>query len=234
MRRLLLALCALPFAAPAFAQVSTNDQALDSLKSAPAAHAEQSRSTTTRTRRAGRHATAPASVQPHQKVPQVPAGPPPNPVIAPAPLVMPNHPPPPPPPVPLRADATGAATRIAGGTRITFAAGGSTLNPSTFNAIKAVAEAAKANPAMTIDVTAWAPGKPDDPSTPRRLSLDRALAVRAVLIGVGVASERIHAIAKGMTDIGAAPADRADLLTQSPPRSADTSPPAAQQNKTSR
>jgi outer membrane protein OmpA-like peptidoglycan-associated protein len=215
MRRLLLALCALPI--PALAQVSTNDQALDSLKSAspPPAETQDAKPARARPRHATHHATGAAGVlKPGQKLPQVPPAPPPNPVIAPPPLVMPSHPPPPPPPVPLRADAPGAASQIAGGTRVTFGAGAATLNPATFNAIRSVADAAHATPGTTIDVIAWAPGKPDDPSTPRRISLDRALAVRAVLINAGIESERIHAVAKGMNDIGAAPPDRVDILPQ--------------------
>jgi hypothetical protein len=154
--------------------------------------------------------------KPSQKLPKVPPAPPPNPVIAPPPLVMPNHPPPPPPPVPLRADAPGQVSAIAGGTRITFAPGGATLNPTTFNAIKSIADSARASPGTSIEIIAWAPGQADDPSTPRRLSLDRALAVRAVLINAGLPSERIHAIARGMNDIGAAPLDRVDILPQGP------------------
>jgi hypothetical protein len=64
-----------------------------------------------------------------------------------------------------------------------------------------------------ISVTAWAAGNNDDPSTPRRVSLDRALAARAVLINAGVISERIHAVAKGFADPGAGPIDRVDIAT---------------------
>ncbi len=215
----LLALSPVALGPAAFGQVTTNDTALDSLKSAPA---PQTRAAAPeRPEAARRHArritsraahVPPAAAKPAQKLPAVPAAPPANPVIAPPPLVMPNHPPPPPPPVPLRADAAGRVIALAEGTRITFAPGGSTLNPATFDAILAVAAQAKANPAMTVGVTAWAPGTADDPSTPRRLSLDRALAARAVLIANGVVSERIRTIAKGMTDLGTtAPADRVDI-----------------------
>jgi outer membrane protein OmpA-like peptidoglycan-associated protein len=120
--------------------------------------------------------------------------------------------------VPLRADAPGQATPLPDGTRITFGPGSSTLNPATFSAILAIAAQAKANPAMILGVTAWAPGTADDPSTPRRLSLDRALAARAVLIANGIVSERIRTIAKGMIDLGInAPADRAEIIKILPP-----------------
>jgi outer membrane protein OmpA-like peptidoglycan-associated protein len=133
-------------------------------------------------------------------------------VIAPPPIVLPTHPPPPPPPIPVKPNAQGAATALPDGTRVTFGAGLSDLNPGTLAAIKAIAPEALANPAMTIGVTAWAPGTKDDPSTPRRLSLDRALAARAVLINAGIPSERIRAIAKGMNDIGDASPDRVEVV----------------------
>jgi hypothetical protein len=148
--------------------------------------------------------------------PQVPLAPPANPVIAPPPIVLPVHPPPPPPPIPVRKDAPGAATPIPEGIRITFGAAISDLNPATLAAIRALAAEAQANPNVVIGVTAWAPGSPDDPSTPRRLSLDRALAARAVLINAGIVSERIRTIAKGMIDIGTAPADRVDIVKIAP------------------
>jgi outer membrane protein OmpA-like peptidoglycan-associated protein len=216
------ALLALAPAALAKAQVTTNDQALDSLKSPPTQAAKPA---APESHEANRHhprrtAAAPAkpAAKPAQKLPRVPPAPPPNPVIAPPPLVLPVHAPPPPPPVPLRADAPGQVTHLPDGTRITFGPGSATLNPGTFGAILAIAAQAKANPAMSLGVTAWAPGTPDDPSTPRRLSLDRALAARAVLIANGVVSERIRTIAKGMIDLGTtAPADRADITEILPP-----------------
>jgi outer membrane protein OmpA-like peptidoglycan-associated protein len=218
MRFLLAAATVLALAPAALAQVTTNDQALDSLKPQPAPAAkpdepERKETTHHHTRRPSHatHTTEPAA-KPAQKLPRVPPGPPPNPVIAPPPLVLPNHPPPPPPPVPLRANAPGQVTPLPNGTRITFGPGSSTLNPATFGAILAIAAQAKANPAMIVGVTAWAPGTADDPSTPRRLSLDRALAARAVLIANGIVSERIRTIAKGMLDLGTtAPADRAEI-----------------------
>jgi outer membrane protein OmpA-like peptidoglycan-associated protein len=222
--RSMLAAALLAFSPAALGQVTTNDQALDSLKSAPPANTSAAAPQTEKPApRHARHATtraarATAPARPTQKPPFVPPAPPANPVIAPPPLVMPSHPPPPPPPVPLRADAAGQVIPLPDGTRITFAPGGATLNPATFAAILSVAHQAKANPAMTLGVTAWAPGTADDPSTPRRLSLDRALAARAVLIANGIVSERIRTIAKGMTDLGtAAPADRVDLTKILPP-----------------
>ena len=101
---------------------------------------------------------------------------------------------------------------IPGGGRITFGVGASDLNPVTLAAVQTVARQAVANPALIVEITAWAPGTPDDPSTARRLSLDRALAVRAVMIHEGVLSDRIRAVAKGSLDVGTGPADRADFV----------------------
>ena len=183
----------LVFSSVSQAQVSTNDQAIDQLKpAAPVQHSPR----VSRPPRSGEQTQAAAQAAADARRP------PANPVLAPPPLVLPAHKPPPPPPVPVKADAAGAVSGIAGGSRITFGAGSADLNPATLAAIRKVAADAAANPAMTVGVTAWAPGPGDDQSTPRRLSLDRALAARAVLINAGIVSERIRTIAKGTIDIG--------------------------------
>jgi hypothetical protein len=146
----------------------------------------------------------------------VPAAPPPNPVIVPPPPVIPARPPVLPPTIRPNPAATTTVAHIDHGTRLVFGAGSAELNQPSFDALMQIADAAKADPALEISVTAWAPGVPEDPSTPRRLSLDRALAARAVLIHAGIASERIHAVAKGTMDIGAGPADRMDVVATHP------------------
>lgn len=62
-------------------------------------------------------------------------------------------------------------------------------------------------------VSAFAAGTPDDPSTPRRLSLSRALAVRGILLGEGIASARILVRSLGASTpaIAAGPPDRVDV-----------------------
>ena len=206
---------------PAFAQVSTNDQALDALK--PAVKAPTTGQNAAPAKPAARPRTrppahAPRSAHPARvaQPPRVPPAPPANPVIAPAPFVMPAHPPPRPPPVQVQADATGAVTPIAGGSEITFGAGASSLNQVTYNAILAVGAQAKANPLLQISVTAWAPGTADDPSTPRTLALERALAARAVLINSGIVSNRILAVSKGFDGIAGGPPDRLDIVATLP------------------
>ena len=61
---------------------------------------------------------------------------------------------------------------------------------------------------------AYAAGSAEDPSTPRRLSLARALAARAVLLHEGVASTRIYVRALGASGSGAAglPPDRVEVM----------------------
>ena len=223
MRHALPLLLSLLLPAAAAAQISTSDQSLDALKPTPPAagakpapkHAPRTQSHAKRsahTAPATPTAKSPPKATQAKPPPPLPTAPPANPVIAPPPFVMPAHKPPPAPPVPVKAGAAGTATGLPGSlTRITFGPGTSDLNPATAAAIRAIATAAIAHPAQIITITAWCGGTNDDPSTPRRISLDRALAARAVLINAGVVSERIHAVAKGFTDIGDGPADRVDI-----------------------
>ncbi len=179
-------------------------------------------------------ASAPAPSAPAPAAPaSVAVAPAPPPAVALAPLVQaPPRPAPPPPTIPVLADAAGDATKILGGTRITFGAGKSDLNPTTEAAVRAIALLAKADPAMDVNVYAYAAGPPDDPSTPRRLSLSRALAARSVLISEGIASTRIYVRALGATPSDGPP-DRVDVTqagvgpAPAPPSAAPTPPATA-------
>ena len=62
----------------------------------------------------------------------------------------------------------------------------------------------------TFNVLAYAPGKADDPSTARRISLSRAMAVRSALVADGVPSARIFVRALG-EQYGDGPPDRVDI-----------------------
>jgi outer membrane protein OmpA-like peptidoglycan-associated protein len=212
------------------AQVTTDDSALKAITpkapiagaalpasgpaSGPSA-ASQPASTPARARRVVHRAPTAHAAKPALP-PQVPLAPPPNPVILPPPQVLPVHAPVLPPAITPNPAAPTTATPLAGGTRLVFGAGNSDLNQATLDALQAVAATAKADPEMQITITAWAPGVPEDPSTPHRLSLDRALAARAVLINAGIASERILAIAKGANDIAGGPPDRMDVVAARP------------------
>ena len=94
--------------------------------------------------------------------------------------------------------------------RLAFDAGGTELKPDAAAAIKRFASAAAASDAASFNVVAYAAGKPEDPSTARRLSLSRALAVRSALMAEGVTSSRIYVRALGAQAAGGPP-DRVDI-----------------------
>ncbi|CAH2604175.1 OmpA family protein [Rhodovastum atsumiense] len=149
---------------------------------------------------------------PHPPAPpqvRVPLAAPPPPVLPPA-LAVPTRPPAPPAPVQVSADAPGAAAPLPEGLRITFGSGSADLNPATDSALRKLAGTAPAT--ASFSVAAFAPGTPEDPSTPRRTALSRALAVRSVLIAEGIASPRIYVKAIGANaPIAEGPADRVDV-----------------------
>ncbi len=204
-------------AGPAWAQVSTDSQALDHLAPATPAPPAPDAAGTPDQPAPRPHRVHHATPAAHRLVaPPMPAAPPPNAVILPPPVVMPPHAPPPPPPVFVKLDVPGVVTPIPNGFSVSFGPGLFDLNWTTFTALQNLAKQAVATPAMTIAITAWAPGTPDDPSTARRLSLDRALSARSILIHLGVVSERIRVVAKGDHDVGAGGPDRADVTTAVP------------------
>lgn len=228
----------LPWSATALAQVTTNDKALEALQppapskqapaapggktAAPAATPEGTPDTpkpATPKPAAAHHAprkAAPTHAAAKTPLPKVPLAPPPNPVIAPPPPALPQHVREVPAPVPVKSDAIGTVTKIDGGARLTFGPGSSDLNDATHAALIEIAGAARADKQLIVTVTAWAPGTEEDPSTPRRLSLDRALAARAVLIHEGVESERVQAVAKGFEGIGGGNPDRLEIVAAHP------------------
>lgn len=231
--RIVALLCLLPFLVAlrpgaALAQVTTNDKALEALQppAAPAKPASAAPAATPTVAKPAAvkpavtrhvpHKAAPAHPPAKTPLPKVPLAPPPNPVIAPPPPALPQHARETPPPVPVKADAVGTVTKIDGGTRLTFGPGSSDLNEATHSALIEIAGAARADKQLIVTITAWAPGTEEDPSTPRRLSLDRALAARAVLIHEGVESERVQAVAKGFIGIGGTDPDRLEIVAARP------------------
>ena len=172
-------------------------------------------------------ATAPASsTQTQQAAPQAPgtlpktppgASPPPAtlpaappPAVALAPIAPPQPEAQPPAAPPVSATATTAATSTGNGLRLTFAADQADLNPASAAAIDTIVQNAQASANSSFNVVAYAAGSPDDPSTARRLSLARALAVRSALIADGVASSRIYVRALG-SQTSDGPPDRVDV-----------------------
>ncbi len=198
----------------AHAQATIDQRALEPLHPQPATHApaKPAPARPAPPHRTTRH-PAPAHPAPPPAPPpmQVPLAPPPPPVLPP-PLVVPTRPPAPPLPIPVANDAPGTAQPIPDGLRVTFGDGRADLNPTTETALRALADTAPAGASFSI--AAFAASIPDDPSTPRRLSLSRALAVRAVLIAEGIVSERIYVKALGDGHgVADGPVDRADVTT---------------------
>jgi outer membrane protein OmpA-like peptidoglycan-associated protein len=126
-------------------------------------------------------------------------------------------------PATVTADAPGDIIPLQGGLRLTFGPGRADLNPGTEAAIRALVHgggtAGPASDNSSFTITTYAAGSPDDPSTARRLSLARALAVRSVLIAQGIASPRIYPKAWGPNQPGFndGPPDRADITIATNP-----------------
>jgi outer membrane protein OmpA-like peptidoglycan-associated protein len=134
--------------------------------------------------------------------------------------IAPAEPPagsPPPPPVSEKAATTAAPTTS--GLRLSFAPDQAELSPESTAFIKQLAASAPPGDDTTFNVQAYAPGKPDDPSTARRVSLSRAMAVRTALIADGVPSARIFVRALG-EQYGDGPPDRVDIGVSGPAGSA--------------
>jgi outer membrane protein OmpA-like peptidoglycan-associated protein len=150
-------------------------------------------------------APAPAVPQPAmpENVPQTAAI---NPIAPPEPPA--GSPPPPPPPVSEKATTTAAPTTA--GLRLTFAPEQSDLSPASIDSVKQLTASAPPGDETTFNVQAYAPGKADDPSTARRISLSRAMAVRSALVADGVPSARIFVRALG-EQYGDGPPDRVDI-----------------------
>ncbi len=206
--------------APAGAQVTTNQGALDALgkpartpaphRPHPAAHSR----TPAPAAQAGPTAKPDKPAAAAKPPPTVPTTPPAI-LALPPPVVVPLAHPPLEPTVPVADDAPGDATRIAGGLRVTFGPDRADLNPATVAALRDFARGLVEQSGTSISILAYATGSPDDPSTPRRLSLSRALAARAVLIQAGIASPRIYPRALGPAGGNADP-DRVDVVTGAP------------------
>lgn len=212
-----LASLAVLVASSAWAEVSVNSGALDQLRpEKPRASTHGRRQAAPKPPSAPAHPAPEPPVPPQAAAPRVPAAPP-NPAALPPPAVaVPTAPAPPAPAIPVKDDAPGGAEPIDGGLRVTFGKDSSDLNPAAVSAIQQLAAQAK-DKGGPLDLNAFAAGSPDDPSTPRRLSLARALAVRAVLLHEGIASPRIYVKAQGAgSGPGEASPDRVDLVQEHP------------------
>ena len=232
-------------ALPVRAQVSVDLNALDQLNKAQA----QDRTGEPAPKPKPPKATAakpkpPASTEPtstakppagfHAPSPALPAGPPPDAKLAPLPPPAPAAQKPsslPPPAVLPTAPGNGAS--IAGGLRISFGGNDGELSPASEQSIQALVRQMPKSDTISYNVLAYAHGTPEDPSTARRLSLARGLAVRSVLMNAGVPSSRIYVRALGAVSdngsAGNAPLDRVDIgvLGTNASQPAETAKPEA-------
>ncbi len=190
---------------------------------APPAH-PATRSQPTALHPNGPHQSLPP-LRPRPPPPVVPAAAPPLPVLPP-PIAVPTRLPPPPIPPTITGSAPDTTSKLANGLRVSFGADRSDLNPDAAAAIVTLAHAAPPGPDTTFAVTAYAAGSPDDPSTPRRLSLSRALGVRSLLMEQGIESKRIYVKALGASGaaIAQGPPDRVDITVVAPPPPAPAAP----------
>jgi len=165
-------------------------------------------------------AAAAAPAPPPEPVVQ-PAEPPPEPVpAAPATVEAAAEPPPPPaesltsgPAVEPQTAALPPASTLAEQIRVLFQEGSVELDDDAQRRLNAVAIALTENPTVRIQLLAYAMASSDGNSRARRLSLSRALAVRAYLIEKGVRSTRMDVRALGDKH-GDGPADRVDIRPQ--------------------
>jgi outer membrane protein OmpA-like peptidoglycan-associated protein len=199
-------------ATPVLAQVTVDLHALQALPNraaagrAPRAPAQTAPGSATVVTRVAPTAAAPPAPAPQ---PDLPEGVPDTALINP---IAPPEPPvgaaPPPPPVSDTAATTAAPTTS--GLRLTFAPEQSDLSPESSASIRQLTAAAPGGDSTTFNVLAYAPAKADDPSTARRISLSRAMAVRGALVADGVPSARIFVRALG-EQYGDGPPDRVDI-----------------------
>jgi outer membrane protein OmpA-like peptidoglycan-associated protein len=160
-------------------------------------------------------AEKPAAPQP---APIVAAAPQP-PVIAapmarPAPVILAAPPPP-------QQVATAAVPRAVGVpptaspdqiTTVRYEPGASDLSADAQAALDKVAAALAADPKARLQLVAYASGSAADMVAARRISLTRAVQMRAYLIAKGVQSIRMEVRALGDQNVGTGPADRVDLV----------------------
>ena len=103
--------------------------------------------------------------------------------------------------------------------RVLFGPGEASLDAEAESALTALAETLTANTSQRVVLQAHAAASDHGHSHARRLSLSRALAIRAFLAERGVATERVHPRPLGSTggnDEDGAPADRVDILPLRP------------------
>ncbi len=161
----------------------------------------------------------PAEPEPPAESALQPASPPPE--LEPPTTVEPDPEPPPPPAKSLTekpaAETQTAALPPAGAlveqVRVLFQEGSAVLSEAAKGQLTGVAMFLEANASVRVQLLAYAKETTESPSHARRLSLSRALAVRAFLIEQGLRSSRMDVRALGdKAPVG--PVDRVDVMPQ--------------------
>lgn len=102
---------------------------------------------------------------------------------------------------------------VEGQVSIGFAEGASELTPEAKSSLDVLAERLRGDESLRVQLLAYAVAVDDNTSRARRMSLSRALAVRAYLIEKGVRSTRMDVRALGSNADGE-PADKVDIIPQ--------------------
>ena len=213
----LFIIAALFAASPAGAQVTVDLHALEALPStnpAPPRPASRPQPRPKVTLPPTAAAPQPTASQPAPQQP-APGQAPETPASA-ATAVLPVAPPPAAPAAMTAPPAVEAPRPPAASIRIPFAADQTELGKDGTAAIEGLIETAYAQGTDTFAIVGYAAGTQDDPSSARRLSLARALAVRAILMNNSVPSRKITVRALG-TQAGDGPRDRVDIATAPSP-----------------
>lgn len=192
-------------------------------KAGPAAEAAppETRAATPPAKSATAEATPPAATAAAPAAPAAPKAAPPSPVpVTPAPspttVAVIDTPPSVPPaasvkPTPVAAPATVAAA-AGDHTRIVFASGATDLPDDAKAGLDALARQLGADGHLRLQLAAYAGGAADQANQARRISLQRALAVRSYLMEHGVANTRMDVRALGNHAEGSEPPDRVDVV----------------------
>lgn len=95
---------------------------------------------------------------------------------------------------------------------VDFAVGAADLTPEARSALDAIAKTLGSDENKRVQLVAYATGAADEANQARRLSLSRALNVRAYLIDHGVRNTRMDVRALGNRPDGSKPVDRVDIV----------------------
>jgi outer membrane protein OmpA-like peptidoglycan-associated protein len=99
--------------------------------------------------------------------------------------------------------------------QIAFAGDSTDLPDQAKPALDGVIKALQADPQLRIELVAYASGTADQASQARRVSLARAISVRAYLIDKGIDSKRFEVRALGNRSDSGAATDRVDIMALS-------------------